>query len=100
MCTQPKQTRTAAGYEKMVLTMNEWMVDQGYKAFAHVVEVTQKRYRLELQTVTGKPQVPRLEAIIESMMGMANGDVEKGGSRAAREKDWCASPLWGRSQAD
>jgi len=97
---KPKQTRTAAGYEKMVLTVNDWMVEQGYEAFAHVVQVTPKRYRLQLRTVKGKPQVPSLEAIIEFVMGMASGDVEKGGSRAARAKDWYASPLWGRSQAD
>jgi hypothetical protein len=34
-----KQVRTAAGYEKMVLRINDWMVEQGYTPFCHVVEV-------------------------------------------------------------
>jgi hypothetical protein len=34
-----KQVRTAAGYEKMVLRINVWMVEQGYTPFCHVVEV-------------------------------------------------------------
>jgi hypothetical protein len=37
--TQVKQVRTAAGYEKMVLRINDWMVEQGYTPFCHVVEV-------------------------------------------------------------
>ena len=39
VCTQVKQVRTAAGYEKMVLRINDWMVEQGYTPFCHVVEV-------------------------------------------------------------
>ena len=43
-----KQVFTASGYEKMVLSMNEWMTDQGYEPFAHVVEITPQRYSKEL----------------------------------------------------
>ena len=39
VCTQVKQVRTAAGYEKMVLRINDWMVEQDYTPFCHVVEV-------------------------------------------------------------
>ena len=53
---QVKQGRTAAGYEKMVLRMNEWMTEQGYEPFAEVVEVSPKRYRLELLEDDGVPQ--------------------------------------------
>ena len=35
---QVKQVRTSAAYEKMVLTVNEWIVEQGFEAFCHVVE--------------------------------------------------------------
>ena len=97
---QVKQTRTAAGYEKMVLRVNEWMVEQGYEAFAHVVEVSDKRYHLELLSDDGVPRVPSLEAVLEFLIGMSTGEVEKGGSREARGKAWYASPLWGKSQAE
>ena len=43
-----KQARAAAAYEKMALRINDWMVEQGYEPFGHVVEVAEKRYRLEL----------------------------------------------------
>ena len=36
---QVKQARTAAAYEKMVLRVNAWMVEQEYEPFAHTVEV-------------------------------------------------------------
>ena len=44
------------------------------------------------------PRVPTLPAIIEFLIGMSTGDVEKGGSREARDKEWYASPAWGLSQ--
>ena len=44
---QVKQARTAAAYEKMVLRVNAWMVEQEYEPFAHTVEVTPGRYRVE-----------------------------------------------------
>ena len=49
-----KQARTSAGYEKMVLRMNEWLVEPDYDAFCDVVEVSEKRYRGEL----GRPIRP------------------------------------------
>ena len=100
MCLQVKQARTAARYEKMVLRANEWMVEQGYAAFCEVVEESETRYTVKLLAVDGVPQVPSLEAVIEFMIGFTTGEVEKGGSRAAREQDWYASPLWGKSQAE
>ena len=53
-------------------------------------------------------RVPRVEALCHYtgifififFIGMTTGDVEKGGSRAARAKDWYASPMWGKSQAE
>ena len=77
----------------------------------------------------GVPRVPSLESVIEFLIGMSTGDVEKGGSREARDKDcacdgllsnawvlarcstdvslgssrvweWYASPAWGKSQAE
>ena len=100
MCLQVKQARTAARYEKMVLRANEWMVEQGYAAFCEVVEESETRYTVKLLAVDGVPQVPSLEAVIEFMIGFTTGEVEKGGSRVAREKDWYASPCWGKSQAE
>ena len=47
-----------------------------------------------------QPRVPSVEAVIEFLIGMTTGDVEKGGSRSARDKDWYASPMWGKSQAE
>ena len=70
---QVKQGRTAAGYEKMVLRMNEWMQEQGYEPFAEVVEVSPKRYRLELLEDDGVPRVPLLEAVVEFLVGMTTG---------------------------
>ena len=84
----------------MVLRVNEWMVSEGYEPFAIVVEVEKKRYRLDLLSDDGVPRVPSLEGVIEFMIGMSTGDVEKGGSREARSKDWYASQLWGKSQAE
>ena len=43
-----KQANIAATYEKMVLSINEWMTEQGYEAFAEVVEVAPKRFELKL----------------------------------------------------
>ena len=98
---QVKQVNTAATYEKMALSINEWMTEQGYEPFAEVVEVTPKRYELKLLTETdGSPRVPSVEAIVDFLIGMSTGDVDKGGSRSAREKAWYASNFWGRSQAD
>ena len=76
-----KQSRTAARYEKMVLRANEWIVEQGYDAFCEVVEVSKSRYRVQLLSIDGVPQVPSLEAVIEFMIGFTTGDVEKGVSR-------------------
>ena len=42
-----KQGHTAAAYEKMVLRVNAWMVEQEYEPFAHTVEVAPGRYRVE-----------------------------------------------------
>ena len=97
---QAKQVQCAAAYERAVLRINEWAVEQGYQPFCHVVEVSVKRYQLELLADAGIPRVPSPELIIEFVMGMTQGDVEKGGSREARGKDWYASPLWGKSQAE
>ena len=82
-----KQARAAAAYEKMALRINDWMVEQGYEPFGHVVEVAEKRYRLELLADDGVPRVPSLEALIEFLIGMTTGDVEKGGSREASEEE-------------
>ena len=109
----------------MVLRINEWTREQGFEPFCHVVEVSVKRYRLELLADEGVPRVPSLEAVIEFVIGMTTGDVEKGGCRDARvthyrlivrtsacalsvdvqfaiaqAKDWYASAAWGLSQAD
>ena len=94
---QVKQTLTAAGYEKMVLRTNAWMVKQGYETFWEVVEVSPKRYSLELCVRRGRPCVPKLKAVIEFLIGMSTGDVLKGGDRDARHKDWYASPMWGKT---
>jgi hypothetical protein len=75
-------------------------LEQGYDAFAEVVEVTRQRYRVQLVSEEGTPRVPELEAIVEFLIGMSTGEVEKGGSRAARSKDWYASALWEKSQAE
>lgn len=84
----------------MVLSMNEWMAEQGYEPFAHVVEVTPQRYQLEVLTDDGVPRTPELEGIIEFLNGMASGEVLKGGNRAARDTNWYASSCWGRAQAE
>eukprot|EP00966_Prymnesium_polylepis_P185913 4309346-Prymnesium_polylepis.2 len=77
-----------------------WMTEQGYEPLCHVVEVTPKRYRVELLTdELGAPITSEVEAVVEFLSGMASGKVLKGGSREARDKDWYASSLWGRSQA-
>ena len=111
------------------------MVEQDYEPFCHVVEVSAKRYCVELLADDGEvrlwrvhvaracgvavcgvrsadvhvcvhacvawqPRVPSVEAVIEFLIGMTTGDVEKGGSRSARDKDWYASPMWGKSQAE
>ena len=97
---QVKQGRTASSYEFKVLRINDWMVEQEYTPFCRVVEVSPKRYRVEVLADDGVPRVPSVEAVIEFFIGMTTGDVEKGGSRAARAKDWYASPMWGKSQAE
>ena len=53
---QVVQTRTLAGYEKMVLTVNEWLVEQTYDAFADVIEVEVGRYMLQIITDDGVPK--------------------------------------------
>ena len=135
MRAQVKQARTASSYEFKVLRMNDWMVEQKYEPFCHVVEVSAKRYCVELLADDGEvrllrvhvaracgvagcgalqcrctrvrsrvrvwqPRVPSVEAVIEFLIGMTTGDVEKGGSRSARDKDWYASLMWGKSQAE
>jgi hypothetical protein len=98
---QMKQTWTAARlYEKMVLRVNEWIVEQGYEAFIHVVEVSPHRYELQLLADEGVPRTPAVDGVIEFLVGMKYGDVDKGGSREARGKEWYASIFWGRSQAE
>ena len=71
---QVKQTRTAAAYEKMVLRINAWLVEQEYEPFARTVEVSPGRYQLELISDNGVPRVPMLEAVIEFMMGMSTAE--------------------------
>ena len=96
-----KQANTAATYEKMVLSINEWMTEQGYEAFAEVVEVAPKRFELKLLIeADGSPRMPSVESIVDFLIGMSTGEVEKGGSRSARDKEWYASNLWGKSQAE
>ena len=95
-----KQARVAAAYEKMVLRVNAWMVEQDYMPFARTVEVSSGRYRLELIQVDGVPRVPSIEAVIEFLIGMSTGDVEKGGDRKARDSELYASPMWGLTQAE
>ena len=68
----------------MVLTINEWVQKQGYEPFAEVVTVSEGRYRLDLLSDDGTPRVPCLESVIEFLIGMSTGEVEKGGSREAR----------------
>ena len=92
-----KQANTAATYEKMVLSINEWMTEQGYEAFAEVVEVAPKRFELKLLIeADGSPRMPSVESIVDFLIGMSTGEVEKGGSRSARDKEWYASNLWGK----
>ena len=51
----------------MVLNVNEWTVQQGFPPFCHVVEVSEKRFRVELiLDADGVPRVPELEAVISS----------------------------------
>ena len=56
-------------------------------------------YHILIHVLRERPHDP-VEAIVDFLMGMSTGDVEKGGSRSAREKEWYASNLWGRSQAE
>ena len=63
---QVKQTRTAASYEKMVLRVNAWMVEQDFDPFVRIVEVSSGRYQLELISDDGVPRVPMLEAVIDA----------------------------------
>ena len=51
---QVKQARTASSYEFKVLRMNDWMVEQKYEPFCHVVEVSAKRYCVELLADDGE----------------------------------------------
>ena len=82
-----KQANTAATYEKMVLSINEWMTEQGYEAFAEVVEVAPKRFELKLLIeADGSPRMPSVESIVDFLIGMSTGEVEKGGSRSARAR--------------
>ena len=48
----------------------------------------------------GVPRVPQMEAVIEFLIGMSTGAVEKGGDRAARDTDVYGSPMWGKTQAE
>ena len=41
---QVKQARTSTAYEKMVLRVNEWLVEHEYDAFCQVVQVTDNKY--------------------------------------------------------
>ena len=41
-----------------------------------------------------------MEAVIEFLIGMSTGAVEKGGDRAARDTDVYGSPMWGKTQAE
>ena len=96
-----RQVQCEGNYEKMVLRMHEWMEEEGYDAFAEVIEVSPKRYELRLlMDEKGTPHVPEVEAVVDFLIGMSTGDVEKGGSRKARAKDWYASSLHGKSQAE
>ena len=54
MRAQVKQARTASSYEFKVLRMNDWMVEQKYEPFCHVVEVSAKRYCVELLADDGE----------------------------------------------
>ena len=62
---QVKQGRTASSYEFKVLRINDWMVEQEYTPFCRVVEVSPKRYRVEVLADDGVPRVPSVEAVIE-----------------------------------
>ena len=83
----------------MVLRINAWLVEQEYEPFVRTIEVSPGRYQLELLSDDGVPRVPTLEAVIEFLIGMSTGEVEKGGDRDARDTDVYASPLWGKTQA-
>ena len=50
--------------------------------------------------VARQPRVPSVEAMIEFLIGMMTGDVEKGGSQTARDKDWYASPMLKNSEME
>ena len=39
--------------------MNDWMAEQNYEPFCHVVEVTPKRYRVELLADDGEVRLSR-----------------------------------------
>ena len=82
-----KQVFSAAGYEKMVLRINSWMVEQGYDAFAEVVEVTPHRYELKILADDGVPRTREVDGLIEFFVGMERGDVEKGGCRKTRSQE-------------
>ena len=63
LCTQVRQVQCEGNYEKMVLRMHEWMEEEGYDAFAEVIEVSPKRYELRLlMDEKGTPHVPEVEA--------------------------------------
>ena len=58
--SQVKQVRTADAYETMVLTVNEWILEQGFEAFCHVVEVAEKRYCTALSSWWMRTAIMRL----------------------------------------
>ena len=76
------------------------MTENDYEHWCKVVEVSEKRYRLELLVDENIPRVPPVEGVLEYLIGMTSGAVLKGGSRAARAKDWYGSTLHGKSQAE
>ena len=98
---QVRQANTSARYEKAVLRVNCWLEKNGYNPFARVVLVSEepRLYRLEILTKddvpppAGVPVLPTVDGLLEFILGMANGDVKKGGDRDARAKDWYASPM-------
>ena len=97
--SQVVEVHSLSGYEKSVMTVNEWIKTHGYEPFAEIVEVEPQRYKLQLLADDGVPRVPEEDAIIEFFIGMKTGEVEKGGSRALRDTDVYASPMWGKTQA-
>ena len=53
------------------------VVKEGYEPFCQVVEVTPKRFEVQLLVDDGVPRTPALQAIVEFLMGMTTGEVEK-----------------------